>query len=66
MKKTKLPKIITLIILTSITIVFWVFFNIYSTVTKKTITAVPEEILLPINPKLDSEIINQIEERVYP
>jgi hypothetical protein len=66
MKNTKLPSVIVLLILTSITIVFWVFFNIYYVVSKKTPTTVSEEILTPLNPKLDTEVINQMEKRIYP
>ncbi|AKM83040.1 hypothetical protein A2422_03630 [Candidatus Woesebacteria bacterium RIFOXYC1_FULL_31_51] len=66
MKNTKLPSVIVLLILTSITIVFWVFFNIYYVVSKKTPATVSEEILSPINPKLDTEVINQMEKRSYP
>lgn len=64
--KNKLPSVITLIILTFITIIFWVSFNIYTVFTKKAPIVVSEEILLPLDPKLDTEIINQIEGKNYP
>lgn len=66
MKKDKLPRAIIIIILTSITIVFWVIFNIYSAISKKAPVAVSEEIILPLDPKIDTETINKIEEKIYP
>lgn len=64
--KNKLPSVIALLILTFITIIFWVSFNIYAVFTKKVPVVVSEEILLPLDPKLDTEIINQMEKRNYP
>lgn len=66
MKNPKLPSVIVLLILTSITIVFWVFFNIYYVVSKKTPVTVSEEIISPLNPKIETEIIDQMETRIYP
>lgn len=66
MKTEKLPGIIIIFILTAITIVFWVSFRIYVTVSNKTPVTVSEEILSPVDPKLDTETINQMEERIYP
>jgi len=66
MKKEKLPRVIILIVLTSITVVFWVFFSIYSAVSKTTPVSVTEEVILPLDPKLDTQTINQMEERIYP
>ena len=66
MKNNKTPTVIILIILTSITIIFWVFIDIYYVFAKKTTATVSEQILLPVDPKLDTEVINQMEERIYP
>jgi len=66
MKNNKTPTVIILIILTSITIIFWVFIDIYYVFAKRTTTTVSEQILLPVDPKLDTEVINQMEERIYP
>lgn len=66
MKKEKLPGVIVIFILTVITIVFWVSFRIYITVSNNKPVTVSEEILLPVDPKLDTETINQMEGRIYP
>lgn len=66
MEKTKLPNKIVLIILTSVTILLWVAVSVYTAISKKTPAVVSKEILLPLNPKLDIETLNQMEERIYP
>ncbi len=63
--KTRLPNLIILLILTSITIVFWVVFSIYSAVSKPPNIELPNELLEDVNPKLDSETVNQIKSRNY-
>lgn len=60
MRKPKPPKIVGLAILTTITIVFWVFYGLYSTLTKNLPVSVPEEILSPINPELDITLLDAI------
>lgn len=63
MNSKKLPSLIILIILTSITILFWVSFNIYQAFTTNATPIVPEEILLQIDPKLDTKTIELIKNR---
>lgn len=65
MKKKKTPSFITIGILTLITIFFWIFFSIFRAFTVKPPTQVPEELLTPVNPVLDTDILNSIEERFY-
>jgi len=65
MKNKKLPNIISLAILTLITSVVWIFFNVYRVFTTKTEPKVSREILQPLSPKLNSEIISEIENRVF-
>lgn len=60
MRKPKPPKIVGLAILTTVTIVFWVFYGLYSTLTKKLPVTVPEEILSPISPTLDITLLDSI------
>jgi hypothetical protein len=65
MKKNKVPGIVTIAILTLITIVFWIFFNVYRVFTIKPPTPVPEEILAPLDPNLDMNVLSKLSERRY-
>jgi hypothetical protein len=65
MKKAKLPNIVTVLIFSLATSVLWLFFGIYRAVTKLQPTSVPEEVLTPLNPSLDSQILQEIEKRGY-
>lgn len=65
MKKNRLPKPVTILILTLLTAVLWVGLNIYRTFTVKPATPVPEKISEPLNPTLNTEIIQQIESAIY-
>lgn len=65
MKKPKAPKLITVAILTTITIVTWIFFSVYNVLTKKPPVTVPEEILAPVDPTLNSQALDKLENRIY-
>lgn len=61
--KNKLPNIVIILILTAITAVFWVFFNIYRSINQKEPVNISEEITRPLNPTLDTKILESIEAR---
>lgn len=65
MKKTKLPGVITLLILTLITTVMWVGLNIYRAFSKLPEPEVPKEIIATMNPTLDTDTINRIESSLF-
>lgn len=65
MKKTKLPSIVSILLLTLITVVMWVTFDVYRLFNKTPDPIVPESVSIPLNPNLDTEIINQIEARTF-
>jgi len=65
MKKNKLPSLISVLILTLLTSVMWVSFNVYRALTTETPAEVPKEIIEPLTPTLDRETINQIESRIF-
>lgn len=64
MKKNKLPNIVILLILTTITLVCWISFSAYRVFTKEDTPTVAEELLKDINPKIDSNIITEISQRI--
>ena len=65
MKKLKTPSLVTIAILTTITVIFWVFFSVYRVFATKPTTSVPAEILEPISPTLDKTILDKIQQGVF-
>lgn len=65
MKKNKLPNVISVLILTLITIIMWISFNVYWAVTGKPTPSVTQAISDPIDPTLDTDTINKIESSLY-
>ena len=65
MNKTKLPSLIPILILTLVTIIMWVSFDVYRTFKQPAESSVPANIALPLTPTLDQDAIKQIESRTY-
>jgi len=65
MKKTKTPNLVTIFILTTITVVFWVFFTVYRVFTNEPTPNIPPEVLEPLTPNLDKDTIDKIEARLF-
>ncbi len=61
MKKTKLPKIVVIAILSLITAIVWAFFDITRSFIKKPDTKVEGSIIEPIDPTLDVETLTLLE-----
>ena len=66
MHKNKLPGLVVLMILTLITVAFWISFNIYRSFTTNPAIDVSEKILLEITPKFDKETIEIMKSRTNP
>jgi hypothetical protein len=65
MKKLKPPRLVTVAILTTITIVFWVFYSLYGILTSDSLQKVPSEILAPIDPTLDTRALDKLPGRIF-
>jgi len=65
MKKRKTPTLVTSAVLTLITIFFWAGFEVYRSLTIKPEPSVPPAILNPLNPNLDVDSLNNIQQRLY-
>lgn len=63
MKKNKLPSLISVLILTLITVVMWVSFDIYRAITKAPESIVSADITKSLNPTLDQDSIKLMESR---
>ena len=65
MDKRKLPTFIVLMILTLITILFWISFSIYQVFTNNGPVVVPEEIIRPIDASLDLQTVATMKDKIY-
>lgn len=63
--KTKLPSIVTILILTLVTSLAWISFTVYRAVTIKPDPVVPKEISEPLNPTLDEKTIESLQSKLY-
>jgi hypothetical protein len=63
--KRRLPIQVILAIMTTATIVVWVGFGVYQVLTSKPDPNVPEAILEPIKPELETETLAEIDQRLY-
>ena len=64
MQKTKLPNIISILILTVITSLMWISFSVYRAVTSQPPPNVPKAISEPLTPSLDTDTITKIQSRL--
>ncbi len=62
---TKAPRIITITIFTTITIIFWVFFSLYQVLTNKPDKSVPKDLLQEVNPTLDATTLQVLGNRLF-
>lgn len=65
MKNPNPPKLVTVAVTTTITIVFWIFFTLYQVLTKEPEPSVDEKLLEPIVPELDNSTLQTLNNRVF-
>lgn len=65
MKKAKIPSIVTVLILTVITISFWIVFSVVRIFRTEPTPSIPPEILNPLDPNYDKTMVDKIEKRLY-
>ena len=65
MKKPKPPQLVTVAIFTTITVIFWIFFEVYETLSSAPSVSVNEDILSPLNPTLDTATLQKLEIRTF-
>lgn len=63
--KRKLPNIVTLAFLTTITIIIWIGYSIYDAYIKSPNIKIDEAILKDINPTLNSNVLAEVAKKVY-
>lgn len=65
MQKTKLPNLISILILTVLTSVMWISLNIYRALTTKPTPVVTQVISEPLTPTLDTATITKVESSLF-
>lgn len=60
MKKPPAPTIVTIAIFTTITIIFWIFFSVYSILISTPEVNISKELLEDIDPTLNEEVLNSL------
>ncbi len=63
--KPKLPNLVTILILTTITSIMWIGLGIYHSVTEEAPASVSEEILRELTPTLDKAAIEKIKSKTF-
>ena len=62
--KKKTPPLLRLAIITTITVMLWIVFEVYRSFTTKPPLSVPPEILSPLNPSLDAQSLIELQRRI--
>jgi len=65
MRKPNPPKLVTVALTTTITIIFWIFFTLYRILSTSPKPSVDEKLLEPIVPELNSAALEGIKERIF-
>lgn len=64
MRKNKIDRdIVMLLVMTMVTLISWVGFEVYRAYTKVTVPAVLARQLKEINPNLNTDVLNNLEKR---
>ncbi len=65
MKKRQSPFLVKFAILTLITSFVWISFDVYRAFTERPAPSVSAEILAPVDPTLDTGLLDKLTNRVY-
>ena len=65
MKKTKTPRLVTISVTTTVTIIFWVFFGLYSILITPPKIDIDQKLLTSLNPTLDTDTLRTLKNRVF-
>lgn len=65
MKPAKIPSFVSIVILTTITIIFWVAISVYRALNTKPVPKVAAEILEPVMPSLEKSGLDKVQSRVF-
>ena len=64
-EKKKYPPLVRLLILSTVTIFFWIGFEVYRVLSVKPPPVVSQETLAPVNPSLDVPSLDELQKRLH-
>jgi len=65
MKNKNTPNLVSILILSLITIIFWIMFGVIRIISSPKEPQVPSEILLPLSPTLNADVLNSIGGKIF-
>jgi len=66
MRKTKVPSLVTVAFFTMLTVIGWTVFGVIRILTTKSVPVnISTDILAPINPTLDKNTVDKIQQTLY-
>jgi len=65
MQKTKLPNLITLLVLTLVTVLMWIGFTIFRAITTAPEPSVPQDVSQTLSPALDTVTLNKVKSGLF-
>lgn len=65
MKNVRAPKPVVVAALTLLTVVAWIIFGVIRIIVKPEDVNVPNEILAPLDPSLNTQILTNLENRIF-
>jgi len=63
--KPKAPKTVSVLVITTLTILLWIFFSVYKVLISKPKAVVDVKQLEPLEPSFDSKSLEEIKKRIY-
>lgn len=63
--KSKQPKVLVFAIMTTLAILTWVSFEAYTVLNKRDLQSVPQGVMAPLVPTLDTETLKKLEGTTY-
>lgn len=64
-KNSKLPNLVSILILTVLTALMWISFSVYRAITTKPAPNVPQAVSLPLTPTLDTTTLNKVQSSLF-
>lgn len=63
--KRKKSKITVFAVFTTVAILVWIFTEAYSRLNKRELVSIPPQVIAPITPSLDTEVLGNMEKRLW-
>lgn len=65
MKDPKRPRIVSLAILTTLTLLAWIAFEVWRAFTRPAPIQVESQIIEPLNPQIDTQVLESLKTKIF-